>query len=363
MSPRSAPRLDSPDKETDRRPAAYFEAAHRAFLAAQDAAGTAEQTFAIAEYQIRLRFAGEVMIPAMTRALSHLAVQPTSPPDLTVCIWDSASTKTATIPPPWPVDDRAVQGLIQWSDTHRFQTLLQPQNRTLDMLDHRRDIGIHWIPDADCVPVYETVSPLRTLLYWWMRRHGRQLVHAGAVGTVNGGVLLPARSGSGKSTTALACLTAGLLCAGDDKVLLTTDVQPVRAYSMYSSAALHGSHLRARFSHLVSFSEDPDPSEQEKAFTFLWDRYPDQLPASLPVRAVLVPQVTGHRDTQLSRSTAATSLRALVPSTVFSLPGAGRETFEILTKLVRPLPHYTLHLGTDLSQIPRVISDLLRTLP
>jgi len=363
MSPRSAPRLDCPDKEADRRAAAYFEAAHRAFLAAQDAAGTAERTFAIAGYRVRLRFAGKAMIPAMTRALAHLTAPRLTPPDLTVCIWDSSSTKTATLPPPWPVDDRAIQGLIQWSDTHRFQTLLQPLNRTLDMLDHRRNTGIHWIPDAHHMPDYEAVSPLRTLLYWWMRRHSRQLVHAGAVGTANGGVLLPAKSGSGKSTTALACLTAGLLCAGDDTVLLATDARPIRAYSMYSSAALYGSHLRERFSHLVSFIEDSEPSEREKAFAFLYDRYPDQLPAFLPIRAVLVPRVSGHRDTQLSRSTAATSLRALVPSTVFSLPGAGRETFEILTKLVRPLPHYTLHLGTDLSQIPYIISDLLRTLP
>ena len=103
-------------------------------------------------------------------------------------------------------------------------------------------------------------------------------------------------------------------------------------------------------------------TEEQKAFALLHKRYPTQMTVSLPVRAVLVPHVTGHHDTGLSESSLAASLNALIPSTLFSLPGAGRETFETLIKLMQPLPHYMLNLGTDLPQVPCVISELLRTL-
>jgi len=302
------------------------------------------------------------LIQPMTKALAHLATEPSESPDLTICIWDSASTQTPMVPPSWSTDDYGVQGLINGFNTDRFQTLLQLANNTLNMLDHRKHLGLYWIPDVRHVTYYETISPLRTLLYWWMRRHGRQLVHAGAVGAVDGGVLLPARGGSGKSTTALACLEAGLLYAGDNNILLSTDERPMHAYSMYNSTALHGIHLEEKLPHLLPHIENLEQLGEQKVFAFLHKHYPTQMAASLPVRAVLVPRVTGHRDTGLSESSLAASLNALIPSTLFSLPGAGRETFEALVKLIHPLPHYILNLGTDLPQIPRVISELLRTL-
>jgi len=347
----------------DRCQAAFFEAAEHAFLSAQDTAGGSdERTFTIAGYHVRLRFAGRPLIPSMTTALAHLVSEPSESPDLTVCIWDSASTRTPMMPPPWPTADHSIPGLNQLFRTERFQMLFQPANCTLSMLDRSRDLALWWIPDASQLTYYETISPLRALLHWWMSRHGRQLVHAGAVGTADGGVLLPAKGGSGKSTTALACLEAGLSYLGDNSILLGTDGLPVHAYSLYSSAALHSTHLEETLPHLLPLIWNPQQLGQQKAFAFLHERYPTQMTASLPIRAVLVPRFTGRRDTELAQSSPAASLKALVPSTVFSLPGAGRETFETLVRVVAPLPHYVLNLGTDLSQVPRAVSNLLRTL-
>lgn len=265
------------------------------------------------------------------------------------------------IPPAWSIDAYGVQGVIQGFNTERFQTVVQLGNNTLQMLDRGQNLSLYWIPNAKRITYYETISPLRTLLYWWMSRNARQLVHAGAVGTSGGGVLLPAKGGSGKSTTSLACLQAGLLYAGDNNILLGTDERLTYAYSMYNSTALHGTQLEERLSHFLPMIENPKRLGQQKAFAFLYERYPAQMAVSLPVRAVLVPHVTGHRDTELSEGSGGASLNALIPSTVFSLPGAGRGVVETLSRMVKPLPHYTLKLGTELDQIPRVISDLLRT--
>ena len=346
----------SPDAST-----AFFEEAYRVFSAAQAAAGSIERTFSIADYEVRLQFAGPALMSATTTALTHLAARPSDTPDLTVCIWDSASTGVPMIPPAWPADAYGPHGMIRGFNTERFQTIVQRANNSLNMLDHDRNIALYWIPDVARVTYYETISPLRTLLFWWMNRNARQLVHAGAVGTPDGGVLLPAKGGSGKSTTALACLEAGFLYVGDNNVLLNDDQRPTRAYSVYNSTSLHGANLEERLPRFVPMIENLDRLERQKAFGFLYKQYPTQMVRSLPIRAVLVPRVTGYRDTEISGSSAGTSLNALVPSTVLSLPGAGRETVEILSRLLEPLPHYTLKLGTELSQIPRTISDLLRT--
>lgn len=363
MHARSKSPMSYPLDENDRNSAAFFESAYLAFLAAQEAVQESDKrSFKIGGHELCLRFAGRALIERVTRALAHLEIEPSASPDLTICVWDSASTKTPMISPPWSIDAYGVQGLIEGFNTDRFRTLLQLANNTLNMLDHRKNLALYWIPDARNVTYYETISPLRTLLYWWMQRHGRQLVHAGAVGNVNGGVLLPAKGGSGKSTTALACLEGGLLYAGDNNILLNTDELPIHAYSMYNSTALRDAHLKEMFPHLLPIIENPEQLGEQKGFAFLQERYPSQMAASLAMRAVLVPHVTGQRDTKLSEGSLAASLKALIPSTLFSLPGAGRETFEALVKLMQPLPHHILNLGTDLSQVPRVISELLYTL-
>ena len=46
-------------------------------------------------------------------------------------------------------------------------------------------------------------APFRTILTWWAADHRLALVHAAAVATGDGAVVLAGTSGAGKSTTAL----------------------------------------------------------------------------------------------------------------------------------------------------------------
>jgi hypothetical protein len=346
----------------DDRPASFFEEAHDAFVKATEAAGGAiKQSFEIAGWHVVLQFAGQAMVSPMTKALAHLSSAPATEPDLTICIWDSTSTGTPMARPAWSTDSYGAQGLINGFNTQRFQTIVQLANNTLNMLDHEKDMALYWIPDAERVTYYETISPLRTLMSWWMRRHGRQLAHAAVLGGPEGGVLLPAKGGSGKSTTALVCLEAGLSYVGDNNVLIGTDSSSTRAYSLYNSVALNEDNLNERFTHLRPIIENSEHLSEQKAFAFLHKRYPDQLGKSLPIRGVFIPHVTGQRDTRLESCTAAVGLNALVPSTVLSLPGAGRETIEALSRATSSLPHCRLMLGTDTDQIPQVISNWLRS--
>ena len=102
-----------------------------------------------------------------------------------------------------------------------------------------------------------------------------------------------------------------------------------------------------------------DRLPQEKALIFLEDHYPDKLTTGFPIRAILVPRITGLPETRLTKSSPAAGLRALAPSTIFQLPGARNDDFQNLIGIVKQVPSYDLELGTDLDRIPNAISGLL----
>ncbi len=344
---------------SDSKPATFFHQVYQAFETANGSAGgPIDRVYQIGGFAVRLRFAGPALVPLITPALEHLRAENDLAPALTICLWDSASTGTDMPPAPWKLDDYVARGEIWGFNNERFNTVFQPDVSILNMLDSERNLAIYWVRDHCRFRYYETASPLRTLLYWWMRRHGRQMVHAAAIGNVHGGVLVVGKGGAGKSTTSLACLDAGWFYAGDNYVLLSQESEPF-AYSLYNSSALHVANLRQRFPHLVSQVSNAGRLDAEKALLFVHQGYPDSLADRIRIKAILLPQVIGQRMTRISAISPAQSLISLAPSSIFVLPDAGREDFQSMAHLVKQVPSYRLELGTDLSQIPRTIEALL----
>ena len=114
-------------------------------------------------------------------------------------------------------------------------------------------IGRRAVPCTGCrkhgnLPYWETAAPFRILFHWWSQSFGGQISHAAAVGRDGKGVLLAGRGGSGKSTTAICCVDAGMEYVGDDYVLLTRTPTPT-AHSLYNSAKIHTAFLRQALPH------------------------------------------------------------------------------------------------------------------
>jgi hypothetical protein len=342
----------------------FFQAARQAFE--QAARPARERTYRIGSQRLRLRFANDRLAPRLTPALEHLAAPPdaawpeTPPPPLTVCVWDSASTGVRMPSPPWPPDAYTLRGDIRVAGTGRFQVAFQSTLEgvgPLSILDREQAVGLYWLSDARQLPDYECGSPVRNLLHWWLAGAGYQFVHAGAVGRAGGGVLLVGKGGSGKSTTALACLETGLLYLADDYCLLTASPAP-EALSLYNSAKVRPDGL-LRFPRLAPLVDERDHLGVEKAIFFLQRHFPHQLALRFPLRAVLIPRLTGLSRSTLSPASPATALKALAPSTLFQLAGAGPAAFQILASLIRQIPCYYLEAGTDLAQLPGVVASLL----
>jgi hypothetical protein len=355
---------------SDHSPAAdYFQKVYDSFLRAEKATRSFTYTYNIGGYAVQQRFAGQVLIDYMRPALAHLGTPQNAadntadtvsmPPALTVCLWDSASTGVSIPTPTWTVDDYGPGGLITGYNDDRFCIVHQPGLNIMSLIDMKRGLAIYWAYRAEQIPYWKRSFPMRTILHWWTYQRPSQLIHSGAVGLPDGGVLLVGKSGSGKSTTSLACLASPLLYAGDDYMMIQLGSTPY-VHSLYNTAKLNADNI-FRFPRLQGAISNADRLHEEKALIFLHEHLPEKVIKGFPLRAVFIPRITGALDTSLKRISGMTALQAIAPTTLFHLPGFGHESFQKMASLVECVPSYSLELGTDLAQIPEVIIRYLQT--
>jgi hypothetical protein len=230
----------------------------------------------------------------------------------------------------------------------------------LSVVDFEKNRGWLLKLDDDAFPYWEIGSPFRFLLHEWFASRGLQYVHAAAVGTDQGGVLLVGKGGSGKSTTALLCAAAGMQYAGDDYCLI--EAGRAWAHSLYNTGKLKGPEDYVRLPELKGLSANPDSFERGgdgKGVYFLDEIWPDRVVAGMPLRAIVVPRITAQPASCVEPCPPFEALMAMLPSTVGQLPAASNDDCDRMVALAEKLPAYLLHLGTDIRGIPAAIAALL----
>jgi GT2 family glycosyltransferase len=336
---------------------AYFDAVLDRTRRAAARAGTIEYEFAIAGVAIRLVFAGDILARLFIPALQH---QPRPAagraPDMTVHVWDSASTGTEMVPPPCLHDCFTERGDIWGMASERTRIAYHYSEYALTLVQFDTRIGIYWVQDIDCVPYWAKASPLRTLLHWILQAHGCHLLHAAAVGTEQGAVLITGKGGIGKSTTALACLAAGMRYVGDDYLAVRLQPEPV-AISLYGTAKLRHGQVERLPSLRAALANAGEP-DAEKAVLQLYPRHADRIALELKLRAILTPEITGDPATTVAPIDPLLLQQAASFTTISQLPHAGRQSHDYIARLVAALPGARLRLGTDLAALPGVIAGL-----
>ena len=231
-----------PAEVADAAAAAFFAAAAAACATAWERDPAAERWLRIAGRCVRVRFAGGRMADAIAPAFAHLECAPLQTADLTIALWDSVSTGIALPPVSWRLDDLDRVGRVRPLCGARFTTVHEPETGQFWMLDRQTRTAVAWMNDLDAVPLWDCIHPLRRLLHTWARGFGADLVHAGAVGIDGDGVLVVGPGGTGKSTTVLAAMQAGLSAVGDDYVLVDGGSTPgslPSAHALYNTMRLH----------------------------------------------------------------------------------------------------------------------------
>jgi hypothetical protein len=303
---------------------------------------------------------GDRLAATVPRALAHLQTKdrPVQPDELTIELWDERATgigcEGCVIG-----DDLEVPGNTDVSPRGRYVTVTRAQTRTCFDRIGQRMVG--WIGDVDRLTQYEIGRPLHSELLLWHRDRGLQALHAGLVGKEGDAVLLGGPGGSGKSTTALTCLMAGLAYLADDYVALGHEGERgVVGHSVYCSTHVEPKHLE-RFPALRPHAIPGRLAREDKSLVLLSDLPWAVLPPSARIRALAFPRVVDAPRTTFRPASRAQALMRLAPSSLMLLPFPGLlgPRFEQLASLVQELPVFWLDLGRDLEQIPSVIGALL----
>ncbi len=199
------------------------------------------------------------------------------------------------------------------------------------------------VPDAAMAALEAEISAgLSSALPFLLREVGLYSLHAAAVRTSAGALLLPGLTGSGKSTTAGRLAALGWPLLSDDLLLLPAD-QPGKVLPFPREPRFRGVAL-ARFPEITGMNLTPAEGP-------------------MPAVALVFPRVGNDASTRLEPMLAPSALSALIECSL--MPGDAAlvsHHFRLLAVLAR-LPCYQLTLGTMPSNLASLLQPLLCRLP
>ena len=317
--------------------------------------------FRLASIDVEFRLAHPTLESLFCDALAHIEIAAIGEPDFSFHIWDESLSDVEPPLPCWGREDLLAYGEIPaFIDAERYlyvdldRAMVSAANRRL-----RR--AVVWIRSPAHLAESERAAPQPFLLNWLASEAGYFTVHAASVGRPEGGVLVVGRSGAGKSHTAIACLDSDLLYVADDRCLLGTKGRPESA-SLYSTARLYVEDVH-RFPFLQGNTKNTIQNQYGKVVFFLNAIVPERLAPGFPIKAVLLTQPSGRRDTKVETALAGSALLFLGSDNALRVPSVGRVFLARLASTLRSIPCFRLETGTDISQIPSKIAALLDMLP
>jgi len=333
-------------------PTDFFHLAHENFLSSANGREEVRIFYKIAGFAISLVFAGRELVDSLTSALAHLKTEPSEHPDFTLCVWDSPHGEL-----PWSPYSVKSRGEVDGYNTDQIYTVLDVHTKVLHLFDKRRHLALYWVKDRTQLPWWIGGSPLQLLFHWWLRDRGIQLTHAAAVGYSKGAVLLAGKSGSGKSTTSLSCMKAGMSYLSEDYCLLT-DLPDIWVHTIYNSAKIEERTLQ-QFPELEKQIENPHRKKGDKGFLFHSKFQPEKILQAAPLKALLTLKIEARKESYLEPIFPDEAIGPLSISTMWQLTHTGPTVFNHLKRVAQSLPCYRLHLGSDLEDAPHWIEELL----
>jgi len=311
------------------------------------------QTHGVAGQPVRIHYANSALAGSLGPALPPLSAAQN--PRLSIYAWGGELPGGLLTPPDWEAVGYFERGNVRGHHSPRYTLAYDRKPEIFSAFDAERQLGLYWARDSRVPHYYEQAAPMRRLLQGWLQRRDLLALHAAGVSGPAGGALLAGRTGAGKSTTALACVRAGLSYAGDDYVLVAPGAAP-RLYGLYRTAKLNPAVL-AGMPELAAQVSNSGQLPLEKALIY-WSG-PGLGEDGAPLRAIFLPRPTAQSETQARPVPGEAAFRAMLPDTLFSLLGEAAQVTGALRQVVHAVPCFDLALGTDLAGVAAVITQVL----
>jgi hypothetical protein len=337
---------------------AFFDAAWRAFEAAESRIGRRAFHQRIGPASIRLRFAGSALASLLTPALAGVTTGDAPGPALCdIGFWDSATSGVPMPRPPWSLGDYDDLGFVRQSPTGDVTAGLHVEGRVLQLYRAHDRRALWWIPDLTSLPTHELAAPGRVIYTRALAKDGLHAIHAAAIGTPHGAVLLAGRGGSGKSTIAIGSLiTSNLSYISDDYCVASAGDRP-SVHALYGTGKLRMSDLDRW--HSLSGHADAGLRVDDKAVFFVGRDFPDRILDDAPIAAVIAPAVRASGPTGFRPASAGEAVMALAPSTTSQVPASTGDVVRAISAIVRRVPCWHLDIRAGDESAPALIESWL----
>lgn len=314
-----------------------------------------EADYRIGGHPVRMRMLGREMAADVDKALCHLRSNDGAAPALTVEIWDDAAVGPVGWEP-WS-EGSDTNGTVSLAHDDRYVLTQRPTSAML--LDRKESRIVGGIRGRQFLHQDERVRPFHRLISIWLDDNDIQFVHAALIAHGEKGLLLVGKSGSGKSTSAIASMLDGFTFLSDDYVALGAgDDGKYIGYSLYASCMMDNA---AKFPDLTPIAQPPNTTYEVKHSVYLTDCPKAHFAPQTDLAAIVMPRVVDRPDTVFKRARTMEAMLALAPSSIWILPGSASFSLDKMEGLVTSVPAYSLELGRDYeisSAIRRLCGEL-----
>jgi hypothetical protein len=195
-----------------------------------------------------------------------------------------------------------------------------------------------------------------------LKAEGLTAIHAGAVAREGHGVLVPAPSGRGKTTTCIALVRAGFAPLSDDHPLLRTDDRGPELLPFPTPWRVTEPTV-ALFPELQTARTWCAPGAQKQSFK-VHEVYGGAVARSCRPALVLLPRFADATRCHAEPVSRGEALRTLLPCAMLVTDRAASERqFAALAALANSSHAYRLVLGRDVEALPDLVTSLLPPAP
>ena len=315
------------------------------------------RTLSFCGRQVRIVYSSEILETSLFKAFEHLEnIENATAPVFQIFVCDGKVLNTDL--PGWKQLEKLSgkeKKLVMYNEAS-IHALYNPDSQVFSLIDTDSGRGWYYLPQAANLPYYEKAAPMRMLLHWWCEMAGLVLVHAAAVGCDSRAVLLAGCGGTGKSTTAMLAAQSGFDFLGDDYVVLDNTHGPA-VLSAYNSIKFRWEMIE-RIPSAETLSVNA-PEADEKGYFYMHQTHRDSLVKTMPLKAVLLPAIEQQSKTTFTRLPSTRGLLGLAASSIFQMPGSGKQTLKRLADILRYTPFYQMSMGIDNAEIAESLRDFL----